>query len=277
MVHLRYDTTPLRGSREHYFHFLHGYLLPGLNLCLKAGLRHAHFEDCGPLMTPKLLEACRLLRIEPGQPAPSAPQPRHSMDIRLVPRWDGALLRFDKPKLSSWKIWTYKRRIRRLRMLLLDAARRACARTGSLSVWEDTEILVIRRSPDHPFYRAGGGASMPRYGEGRRSLLNTAEIAEHLGKRGRVAREVDVGSLTLCDQIMAFHHASAVVGARGAEFGNLVWMREGSQALMFATPAKIENNGTRSLAEIFDIRFASPKVERHFFRVDPKTVDAYLG
>ena len=117
---------------------------------------------------------------------------------------------------------------------------------------------------------------VPGYGQGRRALLNATEIAAHLRRHGRAAREVDVGSLTLCDQIMAFHHASAVVGIRGAEFANLVWMQEGSRALMFAAPVKAENNGTRSLAEIFAIRFASPKVARNSVSIDPKTVASYL-
>ncbi len=277
MIQLRYDTTALEGSKEHYFHFLHGYLLPGLSLCLKAGFQRARFEDCGPLMNLRLHEACRLAAIEAGPPIADDTAPGQGGDDPVMPRWDKPLLRYNKPMPDLRQRWAYRSQVGRLRARLLRAARRDCRDRGSLATWKSIDVLVIERSPEHAFYQAGGGASIPTYGRGRRALQNTDEIAAHLGTRGRSALAIDIGSLPLSDQIMAFHNASAVVGVRGAEFANLIWMRRRSRAVMFSTPVRARNNGACTLADIYGIRFVSPEVETDFISINPKAVEAYLG
>ena len=275
-LHLHFDDTLPFGAKDHFFHFFHGYLIPGLALSRAAGVRRVSFEACGPLMTPKLAEACALagLRLQPAPP-PEAEEPNTA--ARVVPRWDELLYRTDSTHQTPDDIRAFHALPGDLRDLLLTRAQKACKARGTLDTWQRTDLLVLKRSPEHPYYAPGGAARLSGYGRGRRALLNTAEIAEHLAGCGHRVREIDLGTLPLWDQIMAFRHADLVIGARGAEFAHLFWMRPGTTAMMFATPLQPENNASRSLAEIFQLRFIAPKVDDHLFSVLPEQVCAYLA
>ena len=271
---LSFDASLPFGAKDHFFHFLHGYLIPGLSLGLARGVRSVGFEDCGPLMNPKIVEACRLAGLD--LVAPESGDSR-SDEACAVPRWDNLLFRLDGSHQTGAEIAAFRGLTERVRLLLLARAEEECRRSGTLESWRSGEVLVLSRSPDHPYYGPGGASRFPGYGRGRRALLNGAQIAEHLVTLGRRVREVDMGALPLADQIMAFNHASAVVGARGAEFAHLFWMRPGARAVMLATPVKQENNASRSLSEIFEIRFVAPAVAASFFAIEPKRVAGYLA
>ena len=260
-LHLAFDPCTPWGAKEHYFHFLHGYLLPGLSLALETGARRVQFENCGPLMQPRIAEACALLSLDLASPLTSPligdtpPQAKVS-----VPRWDRLLLRFDAPPHPSYVLQAYRAGTWQVRQRLLDASRRETSASGSLVRWQETDVIVFERSEEHPFYRSQPMARTPGYGRGRRHLENSREIAAALCASGLRAQALDLGALSLADQIMACHHARAVIGIRGAEFASLVWMQPGSAAIMLADPVDRENHGTRSLAAIYDVRFSSPEV-----------------
>lgn len=274
-LELLFDAGLPFGAKDHFFHFLHGYLVPGLAMSLAGMYGSIAFEDCGPLMNPKIADACRLAGLELAAPAsggdPALPA------ARLVPRWDALLFRRDGAHLSAEDIRTFRALTDRVRRLLLDRATEACRREGTLEGWQCTDILVLRRSPDHPHYAPAGHSRFPRYGSGRRSLVNSAQIADRLAASGRRAREVDMGALPLWDQIAAFDNASAVVGVRGAEFAHLFWMRPGARAVMLATPVRQENHASRSLSEIYGIGFVAPAVAGDFISIDPEEVLRHLG
>lgn len=272
---LSFDANLPFGGKDHFFHFLHGYLIPGLSLSLSHGIRRIAFEDCGPLMNPKIGEACQLAGLD--LVGPDSAHDEASFDGCMVPRWDKLLFRLDGSHQSDEEIRTFRDLTEPTRLLLLDRAVAACHRSGTLETWTSAEILVLKRSPDHHYYAPAGSSRFPRYGAGRRALLNTAQIVEHLAGSGHRAREVDMGALPLWDQIVAFSHASAVVGARGAEFAHLFWMRPGTGAVMLATPVKQENHASRSLSEIYGIRFVAPAVTGDFFAMEPEKVAGYLA
>lgn len=273
-LQLLYDARPPFGAKDHFFHFLHGYLIPGLSLSLAREFRSVGFEDCGPLMNPKIAEGCHLAGLD--LVAPGSCHDRASSETCLVPRWDNLLFRLDGSHQTREEIRSFRDLTERIRLLFLDRAEEACRRGGTLEGWQCTEILVLKRSPDHPYYAPAGASRFPKYGSGRRELLNSAQITEHLAAAGHKAREVDMGALPLWDQIMAFNNASAVVGARGAEFAHLFWMQPGTSAVMLATPVKQENHASRSLSEIFGVRFAAPPVAGNFFAIEPEKVLRYL-
>ena len=254
---LVFDPCTPWGAKEHYFHFLHGYLLPGLSLALDRAATQVRFEDCGPLMLPRIAEACALLSLELAPPmsadTPLAPPVS-------VPRWDRLLLRFDAPPHPARVMQAYATGAQQIRQKLLNAARHESSASGNLERWREVDVIVFERSQEHAFYRTPQMKRTPGYGRGRRSLENSHEIAAKMRTCGLRAIALDLGALSLSDQIMAFHHARAVIGIRGAEFANLIWMRPGSIAMMLADPVKHENHGARSLAGVFGIHFSSPKI-----------------
>jgi len=275
-LHFSYDTTFSFGCKDHFFHFLLGYVIPALCISHEALCRHVIFEDCGPLMNPKLADACQIASFDLAPVIHKNSPKQHSSIPVLVPRWDAQLVRFDGSSQTMEEIKAFRSKTAYIRQLMLERSQTTCKKQGTFERWQRTDVLVLKRSPNHPYYAPGGPSRFPEYGNGRRALLNTSEIAAHLAASGRSAQEVDMGQLPLWEQITAFHRASSVVGVRGAEFAHLFWMQPGSTAVMFATPAGRENNASRSLSEIFDLRFISPRVKSNFFSIQPEEVGAYL-
>ena len=263
-----------KDGKEHYFHFLHGYLLPGLSHALARGRQSVRFEYCGPLMQPRIAEACALLSLDLAPPLP-ADVPREGRR-RKVPRWDKLLLRYGAPPQPPCVLQGYRAGSRRVRRALLDAARRATLASGSLARWRETDVLVFERSPEHPYYQSPKTAGFEGYGRSRRHLKNSRDIADALCAGGLRAEALDLGALSLADQIMACHHAKAVFGVRGAEFANLFWMRPASAAVMLATPIDRENHGSRSLAAIYGVHFLSPPVDTQAVEFDPAQAVALI-
>ena len=268
-----FDPCTPWGTREHYFHFLHGYLLPALSLALNGGMREVRFEDCGPVMAPRIAEACALLSLNLVPPPPTDEARCQQL---AVPRWDRLLLRPGAPPQPACVLHGFRNGSALIRQRLLAAAERAAAASGSLARWRNTDVIVFRRSQEHPFYLSPRMARGARYGQGRRNLKNVDDIAAALSAAGLRATVLDLGTLCLADQIMACHHARAVIGIRGAEFANLIWMRPDSAAVMLAPPIKIENHASRTLAAIFGVRFSSPPVDAAKIDLPPELAAALI-
>jgi len=207
-------------------------------------------------MTPRIVEACSLLSI-PLEP----PVPVQNPKGFVAPRWDRLLLHFNAPPPPSEVAQDFNATCTPLRDQLLEAARHVSESKGQLARWLELDVIVFERSCEHPYYRTSGMARFPGYGRGRRHLVNGTEIVTLLQQQGLRAEMLDLGALSLADQITACNHARAVIGIRGAEFANLIWMRPGSAALMLGTPVKSENYGTSSLAKTFDLSFRNIPVD----------------
>jgi len=236
------------GHKDHFFHFVLGYLLPALDIALSADAPpRVSFEDCGPLMNAALSQACALLGLEFADAATS-------LDNVLVPRWDRFLLRPDGSRPPEALGAAFLSATQKIRSRLIQEALMSVSDLGTIAPWLEADVLIFRRSPEHAFYAQGGGARHPGYGAGSRQLCNAPEITQTLIHAGIHACEIDPGAIPLAEQIVAIHRAKAVVGARGGEFAHLVWMRPSSAALMFATPTASPNHVTRTLANILDLR-----------------------
>lgn len=70
-LRLEFDPSLPWGSKEHYFHALHGYLLSGLQHALAHGYHAIQFEDCGPLIQPRLHQGCALVGLDYVDPQAS--------------------------------------------------------------------------------------------------------------------------------------------------------------------------------------------------------------
>lgn len=247
ILSLRYDQSVPWGAKEHYFHALHGYLLPGLHRALTDGYDGIQFEDCGPLIQPRLSEGCRLAGLAYVQPYKSV-----VADVYLVPRWDRLLLHFEAPPPPKSVITAYRQTIAPLLDLLRSAAEATYVNLRGR--FQNGMIAVIRRSADHPFYHSERMAAFPAYGAGRTALLNASEVATRLQSEGFAAQVVEFGAMSLGEQILVASRARAILGIRGAEFANVIWMRPHNRAIMLAPPGR-ENYATRTLSRIMQVNF----------------------
>lgn len=289
-----FDQAANFGSREHYFHFLLGYLLPGLHAAgihqHRAGARPAlRFMNCGPIMNGRIHDACTALgidyRIEADSQAAGDSLARG--DWLIAPRWDAWLCRGIPTTIRPRRLLRDRYQqltgtssasaMRQFRRFMLDAATKPRSqRTGSTRAERSPhgrgEWLLLKRSSEPSFYQRGGGAEVPHYGTGRRSIANLETLADQLQAAGLPIRIYEPGSDTLIDQINTFHNCAGVIAIRGAELANQIWMRPGSHTLMLATPLKVENYAAWNLAHSLRIRFQQLQVDSNTPHVDPQRV-----
>jgi hypothetical protein len=222
-VHVRADgfstrsppPNPPVGSREHYFHFLLGYLLPLVD-AVGGARREISVLDCGPLMTPILTSTLTRLGVRHRIVAPS------DTPWRLyLPLWDHAPC---WPRLA--------RAADRVRTALSDAP---CPGSGCAP----SRNLLLRRSAPPAFYR-DGSAEIPGYGDARRAVTNLSALSQALHDAGIAHQVYEPGAHALACQIRAFRGARRIFGVRGAEWANMVWCERG------VTTAYIIHPGARN-------------------------------
>lgn len=244
-------TAPRRGSRQHFFHFLVGYLLPIVHQQTERPLPRFRVLECGPLMTGHMIETLRRIgwRFEVCD----------NRDIThpvQVPLWDAG--------------WAPAARVHVRRAI--DRVRDAWRSEPSCveSDCPHARNLLLVRSPAVDFYRPGGGAEISGYGSDRRCITNISEIDEHLRRSGIEHDTYEPGRHSLGCQIRAFGAAERIVGIRGAEWANMVWTSPGTRATILdpEPPARTLAGLLGRLGSQADFLV----VERAHTEVDPEVV-----
>lgn len=221
----------LPGSAEHYFHFLLGYILPILQIldvgCYRQG-RREHFlvRSCGPVMDAVLDEVLQAFGV--SYEKSSASDPRYSSSTAVkVPRWDLSLF-LGGDASSTGSVDTFHsdslHRLGDVRGQVLDLA---YSKRSVPDQYAD-KILLLKRSAEPDFYRSDGVAEIARYGVGRRSLSGLNWAKDVLTAAGHAAEIYEPGAHTFFDQVRTFHACRGIVGIRGAELANMLWMKRGA-------------------------------------------------
>jgi hypothetical protein len=249
------------GVREHFFHFMWGYLLPALSAIIDIRSR-AHsgqghdefiFTSCGPVMDGKTAEMARLLGVE-FSIVQGEREARRSGAVRTVlPRWDSflcdhaqyarlsggiAMLRVVRQmaRQRSWPpiLWSRGRlirKIRRVREVVLEQVLAREAAEGSDRA--PRCYYILERSAQPTYYAAeGGGATEPTYGTSRRSLVGIDRAAIALSRDSCRVGVFEPGAHTLEEQIRTFSRCQGIIALRGAELANVVWLEPGSRVIV---------------------------------------------
>ncbi len=263
VIRLRFDERRPFGNHQHYFHFVWGYLLPALDRILQNAVRDAghvyELESCGPVMDPRIRELAAWL--EPSlRIVDAAQQGETSATEQLVPRWDWWL----RGRRSLRIRWAARLHRLGLSHPVLDGIDRvhdfilshalAGPPPSPETAREGADWLLLKRSDEPSFYRPDGPAEKPTYGVTRRSIANLEELAAELESKGLPVRIYEPGRDTLATQVQTYHAAAGVIGIRGAELANIVWMRPGSGVVMLVTPINLETNVARHLAIVRGLR-----------------------
>lgn len=228
--------SPIGGSKEHFFHFLLGYLLPVVSTQIARNDPRFRVMDCGPVMTPILRET--LVRLGYDFEVVGKAEIRHPV---FVPEWDftwhnsGAVTDACERVRAAWNGY-------------------ACPHANC----EISENLLLRRSASHVFYQ-GSGAEVPGYGTSRRSLVNLDEVSEYLTRIGIPNTVYEPGAHCLGCQIAAFGAAKKIIGVRGAEWANVVWSTPGLRVRVIDPnpPAHYLLNLLERLAIVYEFEAAS--------------------
>lgn len=256
---LQFESRFHYGSCEHFFHFTWGYLLPAVHL-ISQNLHEKNkyiFRSCGPLMDLRIHEVMQACKIN------YEIKPKDFIceinETLVLPRWDVCLL---KPLLSDTDISSFhaintiQSHFANNKHLFNDCMAfdlaEAVASTKQFIVeafnlgskdelQSSRKLLVLKRSEEPEFYRKStGAAEISGYGTGRRALNNPEEIAEELCLINIPATVFEQGRYSLREQIFAYRQAAGVIGIRGAEFANLLWLHQGSRVVLI-DPLNINN------------------------------------
>lgn len=238
------------GSREHYFHFLLGYLLPLIHEQETRQFEFFRTLDCGPLMTPILDKTLSLL----------------GYDFEIV----------EKPGIGApvfLKNWDYEWEDRCAAEKTIQKIKTAWSKESCCHEDEHAEQLILVRSQPTNYYITGD-AEIKGYGTSRREIVNWREVLDYLKANGVLVSAYEPGSHSLGCQIRTFARAKKIVGMRGAEWANVVWC-EKLDALVFDPhpPA----NTLISLLRRKNVSYQFHYTGQAKCAVDPKLVYGYLS
>jgi len=275
-----------RHPREEFFHFLWGYLLPALYWISHRpdpSQTTVRMVTCGPLMDPLAAEAIGML----GAKVEILADPPADEETVFLPRWDMALYRnlelfvpietdtgvvpralriaaerFRRPKSlpRPFELLALRKRITSVRNRLLPAALEIGLDRGAHG-----KVLILKRSEPPEFYKDGCGAKKKGYGTSRRALIGIEQAAAELERRGVPVAIFEPGGETLATQIRAFHKAAGLVGIRGSEFANLIWMKRGAQGVML-TPRSMQRTHRlpKMISEVAEVSLVEMEVDSDF-------------
>lgn len=258
-VILQFESRFRYGSCEHFFHFIWGYLLPAVHFISQhLDKKETYlFRSCGPLMDLRIHEVMQTCKV--NYEIKPKDFTNEASEILMLYRWDVCLL---KPLLSDagtnsfHAINTIQAHFANNQHLFDEymafdlAAAVADTKQFMLRVFNlepqaelrtTKNLLVLKRSEEPEFYRKGtGAAEISGYGTGRRALSNPEEIAEKLCFLNMPANVFEPGKYCLSEQIATYSQAAGVIGIRGAEFANLLWLPQGSKVVLI-DPLNIHN------------------------------------
>jgi hypothetical protein len=218
------------------------------------------FRSCGPVMDPVLGDALELLDIPYQLVAAADCRSAHAASLPALhdfgqvntvtlPRWDHTLLLASSRRDSRPPMRSARARLSRLRASILQVRRLFLGATPAAGTGSNDRVLLIERSPQPRYYDPDEGEARIRgYGTAKRSLCGLQRCRQHLSAAGIHCEIYQPGAHAFQHQVTTVANSRAMVGARGAEFANIVWMAPGSQVVMLQHESQPVNSPTRALA-----------------------------
>lgn len=265
-IKLQFDNSEKYGSKEHFWHFMLGYLLPSINRMIQYFMDNTidykkeyvfYFDDCGPLMNNVIDEFAKLLNFQHDYCSPNTSHEKDNFIIICVPRWDITLRNSSyyrsNVELFGEKLAPLAAKISHLigfrnvipRELLSDIHMRTQIRftrnyilkkiTDSIAQAGDSYYLLLDRSDMHRFYSKEGEAEKKGYGKSRRSFINLEAGYYHLKNNDIPLIIYEPGADSIINQIRTFNSSKGVIGLRGAEMANLIWLNHNSKVVVINT------------------------------------------
>jgi Glycosyltransferase 61 len=241
------------GSREHYFHFMLGYLLPLLSHVHQHENKYFKVLDCGPVMTPILVETLDRLGHDSNVVSVSEISNPH-----YLPMWDEGWSENEAPIVND--------AIDKLESIWVDEP----CNQGDCPT---SRIILLHRS-EAPTYYLDGSAETAGYGRSRREILNLPEVLDHLELLNLGAAIYEPGRHSLGCQIRTFCHAQVLIGIRGAEWANTIWCRL-HPSLLVLDPLPPAHHLTTLLLRL-PVNFSFRKIDGFRTVIDPSLVSDFI-
>ncbi|MCX6267475.1 MAG: glycosyltransferase 61 family protein [Bacteroidetes bacterium] len=285
--YLKFDENRFYGSREHFFHLMWGYLLPALNVIrqLESGKSPQSkanvylFDSCGPIMDGVLLEMMSLYNYTCIIIDSKQIFNKGECKFILIPRWDIWLDYLHPEKILSKSLLIKKIAVqifggkfnKVLFGILIDRQKFELTFTNALlavkrntfellvksNIDQDLGVycdsyLLLKRSIQPEYYKEGGGAKKLSYGSARRDLSEADKAVELLLSYNIPVKVYEPGVDSLAKQIWVFKNCKGLIGIRGAEFANMIWMSPKSKIVMVQPSNMNAFPLQKSLARLLD-------------------------
>jgi hypothetical protein len=269
------DAQNRAGSRQHFYHFFFGVLLPFACHLAETGSEEQPMviRSCGPLDS--LLHELALPRLmiaEKGQFANlMASLPESVADRVTLTGFDihTEAAEYDAATLRVGCDWILKRLATRLAEYRERVARE----------WPETpRIVIIDRGKPETFYRSFLSERPTRgVGSERRRVSNHEAMCIATKDRYPGARSVLLEGRSLAEQIALFQLADIMVAQHGAAISHMVWLPKNAGVIEFTGGEPWRFAFFRKLAKALRTTHISFQQEGPFGAIDPAILATALG
>jgi hypothetical protein len=301
-LHFIFDRTIEYGSNEHFFHFMWGYLLPSvhvINTAYKGESICCVFSSCGPLMDNLIKEVMELLDYNFKIISKTENTDKDSQVI--IPRWDIHLLHplLDNRTRSIDFKADLSSAISQTKMLIEEKIV-SPAKGPDLNVYVNSFLILCRSSPPDFYVKTKeesgwlrrvfallsgnnndskkGKAEISGYGTSRRSLSGIEEARQKLLERDIPVETFEPGQFCLLEQIRVFQSCKGIIGIKGAEFANLIWLKPQSQVVLIRPSSMKTPPVQRELSRMLDLNYVEIETDDGFFpKLDYNVLEQHLG
>ena len=212
-----------RGSAEHYYHFLHGFLLPLVNW---------HFQDRKKHHQKIVVRSCAIMdtHIESlNLPGVTVINKELHAAYKYFHKFHVSIRGYDTPLTDSSRELLSARNLLLKHMLTANELTNA---NPTSSYLETPKVLVINRGNPDPFY-ASEDCERQRAGNQRRSIPNFDQLVASISHLN--PRVILLENLSLAEQIKLFNSFDVIIAQHGAALANIIFCNQNT-AIIEITP-----------------------------------------
>lgn len=234
-----------KGSVEHYYHFLLGFLLPlaAKHAALtKLGQKGPiYVRDCGPM--DRILKEVGFPRVH------ILDRDQHQRNASQT-TMDGRPMRHETVDGMDCTDGDYPVAAMRQAVDILRSQMQSRGHQSAQAPAKERKVVLINRSVD-PYYNSAA-AELPTSGLQRRSIRNFAEARSVLEIVRPELVDVVLENATLAEQMALFASADVIIAQHGAALANVIWCQPGTRVIEIA-PRGYKDWIFSSLSKAFDL------------------------
>lgn len=308
LYYLKYKRLKKKGSPEHFFHFIWGYLFPALHEIFKLNSSDPSINNekkflimsCGPIMNKSIDEVLSLFNYKYEIVEKDKVNNINYFKQITVPRWDlwlsniaqresvksrkiyykivfTELFKKNIPLFINYKIFRagFLLKIIEIRSSFFERIN-ALDSVDSIDLLSD-KYLILKRSPQPQFYNGGGKAEISTYGSNRRELTGIENARDVLTNKNIPVQIYEPGKHSFVEQIKVFQNCKGIIGIKGAEFANLIWMKPKSKVILI-WPSNMKSGPIQhALANILGLEYHQTITDEGSFpKLNAESIYQYL-
>jgi hypothetical protein len=267
----------INGPLSRFFHFKWGYFIPSL-IIIKRHRKDRKFiiDSNGSMVDNQFKAFLRYFNIEFEFKNPDSMSNKktiiHRLDAHLTCKASLSRLKIPEFCINYLSIIIKNNQIPKLlnRKLLKDLLDVKDFVIKYISEKEPNLIdkykgknIIISRLTNNSFKDKIVNHKVKGFGTSRRNLLGVDEFINEMNHFGVIFEKFESGSKTLIEQIIAFAYCNTIVGVRGAEFGNLLWVNKKCKIVFINTNK--ETSPTFQILKILDLNYKIIQSNNGFF------------